>query len=120
LLWELASSAAAEVERHFDFEEQGLFPYLDSIGESAVGAHLMEDHVVLRPLISRLAQAARDSTAAGFDEAAWSEFRRLGGEACERMPAHIQKEETSLLPLIEENMNSETEVSLIQQYLENE
>lgn len=119
LLSELATGAAAEVERHFDFEERGLFVYLDSIGEGPIGAHLTEEHAILRPLISRLAAMARDGMGRGFDETTWNEFRRLGGEACERMPAHIQKEEMALLPLIEDSMDAETEARLCQDYLEN-
>lgn len=119
LFSELATDMAAEVQRHFDFEERGLFGYLDTIGESAIGAHLTEEHVVLRPLISRLAATARDGVATGFDEARWNEFRRLGRELCERMPAHIQKEEMALLPLIEDSMDAETEARLSRDYLEN-
>ncbi len=119
LLADLATGAAAEVQRHFDFEERGLFVYLDSIGENAIGAHLTEEHAILRPLISALAAMARDGMGSGFDETRWNEFRRLGGEACECMPAHIQKEEMALLPLIEESMDSETEARLYQDYLEN-
>jgi hemerythrin-like domain-containing protein len=119
LLSDLASGAAAEVQHHFDFEERGLFAYLESIGENAIGTHLTEEHAILRPLISRLAAMARDSMGREFDETTWNEFRRLGGEACERMPAHIQKEEMALLPLIEESMDAETEARLYQDYMEN-
>ena len=119
LLSELATDMAAEVQRHFDFEERGLFAYLDAAGESAIGAHLIEEHAVLRPLISRLAAIARDGVGRSFGEARWNEFRRLGGELCERLPAHIQKEEMALLPVIEESMDSETEAQLSRDYLEN-
>lgn len=119
LLSELATDMTVEVQRHFDFEERGLFDYLDAIGESAIGAYLTEEHVVLRPLISRLAATARDGVARQFDEAGWNEFRRLGGELCELMPAHIQKEEMALLPLIEDSMDAETEARLSRDYLEN-
>lgn len=118
VLSELATGAAAEVQRHFDFEERGLFVYLDGIGDSAIGAHLTEEHAILRPLISRLAAMARNGMASGFDETAWIEFRRLCGEACELMPAHIQKEEMTLLPLIEDSMDAETESRLCRDYLE--
>lgn len=118
LLSELASGLAAEVERHFDFEEQGLFVYLDGIGENEIGAHLTEEHAMLRPLMSGLAAAARHAMADGFDPVRWAQFRRLGQEACERMPAHIQKEEMALLPLIEDSMDAETETRLSEEYLE--
>jgi hemerythrin-like domain-containing protein len=117
LLSDLGTGMAKEVKRHFDFEENELFTYLDSIGESAIGTHLTDEHGVLRPLIAQLTEIAHTTMEQGFDAHTWDEFRRLGMELCERMPAHIQKEEMALLPLIEENMDSETAVRLCQDYL---
>jgi hemerythrin-like domain-containing protein len=119
LLSDLATGVAAEVQRHFDFEEHQLFAYLDGIGDSVIGAHLTDEHSAMRPLGIRLSEMARAAVARGFDEITWNEFRSLGGELCERMLAHIQKEEMALLPLFEENMDSETEARLYQDYVEN-
>jgi hemerythrin-like domain-containing protein len=118
LLSELATELAAEVARHFDFEEQGLFVYLDGVGETAIGAYLTEEHAVLRPLLSELAGAAHQALAGGFDPVTWVQFRRLAREASERLPAHIQKEEMALLPLVEDTMDAETEARLSQEYME--
>ncbi len=118
LLPELRSGMASEVKRHFDFEENELFPYLDSIGESAIGAHLAEEHAVLRPLITQLSKIAQAVLDRGFDAANWSEFQRVGMELRELLSAHIQKEEMSLLPVIDEGMDSETELRLYQDYMD--
>jgi len=119
LLSDVATGVAAEVKRHFDFEERQLFAYLDAIGDSSIGAHLTEEHSAMRPVGIRLSEMAREAEARGFNEMTWAEFRRLGGELCERMLAHIQKEEMALLPLCEESMDSETEARLYQEYVEN-
>ncbi len=119
LLSDLGSSMASEVKRHFDFEESALFTYLDSIGESAIGIHLTEEHSMLRPLISQLCETAHGRRERGFDVDSWHQFRRLGAELCGQLSAHIQKEEMALLPLIEENMDSATENRLYQDYMEN-
>ena len=119
LLSDLDSGMANEVKRHFDFEEHALFAYLDSIGESAIGAHLTQEHSMLRPLIAQLCETAHATKERGFNVESWNQFRRLGAELCEQLSAHIQKEEMALLPLIEENMDSETEVRLYQNYMEN-
>jgi hemerythrin-like domain-containing protein len=95
-----------------------LFVYLDGVGETAIGAHLTEEHAVLRPLLSELAAVARQALAAGFDAVTWAQFRRLARESCERLPAHIQKEEMALLPLVQDTMDAETETRLSQEYLE--
>jgi hemerythrin-like domain-containing protein len=111
------SGAVAEIERHFAFEEQALFPYLDAMGEEAIRLQLTKEHCVLRPLWVRLAALARELTAHGRDEAKWTEFRRVGDELCEPMLAHVQKEEMALLPLLEESMDAPTEVRLYLEYV---
>jgi len=118
LLSELASGLADEVERHFAFEERDLFPYIEAMGNSAIAAHLTEEHSAIRPLVIRLAAMAREASQRGFDDTSWDEFRRVGGELCNCMLPHIEKEEMTLLPLIEESMEAETETRLYQDYLE--
>ncbi len=119
LLGELTTAVEAEIERHFAFEENHLFTYLEEMGDEAIGAHLTEEHMALRPLGKRLVALARDAHAARFDEKSWDEFRRLGQEFCERMLAHVQKEEMALLPVLEESMDAETEARLYEAYVEN-
>jgi len=118
LLADLSSGGEAEVQRHFAFEEGHLFTYLEAIGDVAIGAHLTEEHNAMRPIGVRVAALARQAAARGFDGAEWNEFRRLGHELCERMLAHVQKEEMALLPLLDECMDSETEARLYQDYVE--
>jgi hemerythrin-like domain-containing protein len=119
LLRDLTSGVEAEVQRHFAFEEERLFPYLGAIGDEAIGAHLTDEHTVMRPIGARLARMAREASASGFDKSTWEEFQRVGQELCDRMLAHVQKEEMALLPLLEDNMDAETEAQLVGEYLEN-
>lgn len=118
LLSELSVGVDAEILRHFAFEEQSLFTFLDAIGEGAIGAHLTDDHTAMRPLGLRTAALARAAAVPGFDPASWDEFSRVGGELSERLLAHIQKEEMALLPLLEENMDADTAARLFQEYTE--
>ena len=67
----------------------------------------------------RVAAIARIATANGFAPAEWEEFIRLGQELSDRMLAHVQKEEMALLPILEENMDYETEARLYREYVEN-
>lgn len=119
LLEDLARELGADVERHFAFEESQLFTYLDAIGDTAIGAHLTDEHVAIRPLGKALAALARNARDNGFDAPGWDEFRRIGAELCERLLAHVQKEEMALLPLLEESMDDETEARLFESYVEN-
>jgi hemerythrin-like domain-containing protein len=118
LLSDLAAGVAAEVQRHFDFEEGQLFPYLESAGDEAIGAHLTSEHEAMRPLGLRLSELAREASVQGFDDAKWDEFRRIGRELADRMLAHVQKEEMALLPLLDESMDADTEERLFHDYVE--
>ena len=119
LLRDLTSGVESEVQRHFSFEEERLFPYLGAIGDEAIGAHLTDEHTIMRPIATHLAAMAREASAKGFDKRTWDEFQRVGQELCDRMLAHVQKEEMALLPLLEDNMDAETESQLVSEYLEN-
>lgn len=117
-LADLSVGITAEVERHFTFEENQLFPRLEAAGDGAIGAHLTDEHRAMRPLGVRIASLAREAAAQGFDAARWDEFRRLGQDLCERMLTHVQKEEMALLPLLDEVMDADTEARLYQDYVE--
>ena len=118
LLVDLSIGITNELGRHFDFEERWLFSYLTVAGDDAIGAHLMEEHVAIRPLARAIAKLVTDAQSNGFNGAHWNELRRLAQEFCERIEAHVDKEENALLPALEENMNAETEAQLYADYAE--
>jgi len=118
LLSDLSTGVEAEFQRHFSFEEERLFTYLRANGEEALGAHLTDEHAVIRPIGVRLAELARGATKTGFDETKWEEFCRLGQDLSGLMQGHVQKEEMALLPLIEDSMDAQTEARLFEKYLE--
>ncbi len=119
LLNEIAPAIEADIERHFAFEESELFPFLDTAGASAIGAHLTEEHKAIRPLGLRLVALSRAATV-GFDQASWDEFRKIGQEFCDRLQPHAHKEDMALLPLLEDTMDAETEAKLYDKYVGNE
>ncbi len=119
LLSDLSTGIDAEIERHFAFEENHIFTYLEAIGDAAIGEHLADEHAAIRPVGARVAAMARSAAASGFTSVEWEEFMRLAQELSDRMLAHVQKEEMALLPVIEENMDPETEARLYQEYVEN-
>jgi hemerythrin-like domain-containing protein len=119
LLSDLPTSLETEVDRHFTFEENHLFNYLEAVGDTGICEHLTSEHQVMRPLGTRVAALARAAAIGGFTPESWEEFTRLGQELGDLMLAHVQKEEMALLPVIEDNMDSETEARLYQEYVEN-
>jgi hemerythrin-like domain-containing protein len=120
LLSDLTTGIKDEIERHFDFEEGRLFPYLAAAGDGAIGEHLTDEHVAIRPLGRRIVELAQAGLAGGFDDRGFEEFRRVGQELCERTLTHVQKEEMALLSLLEETMDAETEAALCVDYAGNE
>lgn len=116
LLRDLVAGVNDDTPRHFDFEESELFTLLEARGDAAIGAHLTDEHTAMRPLAAELADSARSALAGGFDAAGWSRFRQVGGEFCERMLVHVQKEEMALLPLLDVSMDGETEMRLYEAY----
>ena len=119
LLSDLAVGLEAEVERHFAFEENHIFTYLEAIGDAGIGEHLTNEHAAIRPIGARVATIARAAATNGFAPAEWEEFKRLAQDLSDRILTHVQKEEAALLPVIEENMDPETEARLYQEYVEN-
>jgi hemerythrin-like domain-containing protein len=119
LLSDLVTGIKDEIERHFEFEERRLFPYLASAGDAAIGDHLTDEHAAIRPIGHRVVEFAQTALASGFDDRDFEEFRRLGQELCERTLMHVQKEEMALLPLLEETMDAETEAVLSEHYAGN-
>lgn len=117
LLADLAIGIEGELVRHFAFEEEELFSYLNAAGDEAICAHLRDEHAVIRPLGSAIVKLIGEIRARGFDAARWNEFRRLGQELNERLVAHAQKEEMALLPVVDENMAPDTEAQLYEKYV---
>ena len=118
LLTDLSANLEVEVQRHFAFEEDHIFTYLEDVGDAAIGEHLTSEHAAIRPIAARVAAIARAASAKGFTPSEWKDFTHLAQELSDLMIAHVQKEEMALLPVIQENMDAETEARLYQEYVE--
>lgn len=116
---ELAAVAAAlvrqiehEVQRHFGFEEEQLFPRMADAGDGDLAELLTEEHETIRTVAGELLPMARALAAGALPAAERAAFRRLGIELVERMVAHIQKESMGLLPLLEDLLDEDTDREL--------
>jgi len=108
LLRHCASALAGEISQHFAFEEAELFPRLTEAGEGDIADLLAEEHVAIRAA----AQAFTDA----FERRDWQQLRSAGLELSERLGAHVQKEEMSLLPAIEDLLDEEADARLALAY----
>jgi DUF438 domain-containing protein len=109
LLRSAAAALAQELDRHFRFEEEALFPRLAAAGEGDIGELLREEHETIRAAGRRFIELAKSAT----DE---REMRVLGLELAERLVGHVQKEEMALLPALEDFIDEETDHELDSAY----
>lgn len=116
LLSDVGSAISSEIAGHFDFEEEDLFPLLEDAGEGGIGELLTEEHRVIVPIGQQLVAQIKQSVPNGFTQDSWQEFRRLGSEFVERLGAHIHKEETGLVPLLDEILDEQTDQELTSKY----
>lgn len=108
LLRRCASALAEEISHHFEFEEAELFPRLTEAGEGDIAELLTEDHAAIRA-------AAQDFNSA-LQARNWPQLKPAGLELSERLLAHVQKEEMSLLPALEDLLDEETDARLALAY----
>jgi hemerythrin-like domain-containing protein len=113
LLRRCAAQLADEVTRHFAFEETELFTRLDAAGEGDIAELLAEEHARIRSAAQRFTELTRPSA---DPAAAWPELRALALELAERLVSHVQKEEMSLLPSLEDLLDEETDLALAGSY----
>jgi len=117
LLVDLAVAFENEIRRHFAFEEAHLFGYFAESGEAEMARHLTVEHVQIRDLGERVVAMARAAATAGFAPAAWNEFRPLARQFAEQLAAHAHKEEGVMVPLLQDNMDGDTEERLFNVYV---
>ena len=115
-LIDLAAAFESEVWRHFDFEEDYLFDYLVAEGDTELPRHLTDEHVQIKAVAQRVIAMARAAAVAPFSPSAWREFRPLSQQLIEQLTAHVHKEEGVLVPLLQDNMESDAEERLYSEY----
>jgi hemerythrin-like domain-containing protein len=103
-----AASLADEIERHFSFEETELFPRLAAAGERDIAELLLEEHSTIRLAAARFSDLVRENV---FE----NETRALGLELAERLVSHVQKEEMSMLPALDDLLDEEADGVLVMQ-----
>ena len=108
LLRQALAALEGEIGRHFEFEEQALFPRLAAGGEGDIGELLTEEHVVIREAAARMKSALIGER---FDAA-----RALALELSEVILGHVEKEERSLLPAVDDVLDDAIDEQLTMEY----
>jgi hemerythrin-like domain-containing protein len=116
LLGHLVRHLQRDLGRHFEFEEDELFPRMADSGDGDIVLLLREEHDAMRELAGELLPLARAAIQGMLDAAGWQLLRRAALEMVERQVAHIQKEGMALLPLLDDLLDDETDGQLALSY----
>ena len=112
LIGQLVRALEHDIDRHFRFEEESLFPRMADAGDGEMAALLVEEHDAIREVAGELLPLARLVAQGSIDETGWSKLRLSALELVERQVAHIQKETMALLPLLDDVLDDETDRQL--------
>lgn len=112
LLGQFAQAIEQDLEQHFRFEEESLFPRMADAGDGAMTELLGDEHAAIREVAAELLPLAHAARAGTLGDAGWPELRRGTLEFVERQVAHIQKETMGLLPLLDDLLDDETDREL--------
>lgn len=112
----IETTIRAEVEKHFGFEEEHLFPVFTALGETGIVIMLTHEHRAILPLALQVADLAHTASQGAFDDRSWQDFRDAASELVERELFHIQKEEMGLLSAISALVDGETDTRLAATY----
>jgi hemerythrin-like domain-containing protein len=112
LIGQLVSAIELDVNRHFRFEEDELFPRMTEAGDGGMASLLAEEHQAIREVATEVLPLARLAVQGTIDEAGWGALRGMVLELVERQVAHIQKETMALLPLLDDLLEDDTDREL--------
>ncbi len=116
LMAQFARAMEHDIERHFRFEEESLFPLMRDAGDGEMADLLVEEHGVIREIASDLLPLARAAAAGSVTDAQWAALKQHALEMVERQVAHIQKETMALLPMLDDLLDEEADRTLAFNY----
>jgi hemerythrin-like domain-containing protein len=89
--------AGVDIDRHYRFEEEVLFPRLVAAGLGPMVDVLVMEHDAVRAIVGPLRATAETALSAGFTNATWSTFREGVFDLINSVSFHIQKEELGVI-----------------------
>ena len=116
LMGQFARALEHDIARHFQFEEDALFPLMSDAGDGEMAELMVQEHVAIREVAAELLPLAQDAAKGPLDDTQWESLKLLALEMVERQVAHIQKETMALLPMLEDLLDEETDRELAFNY----
>lgn len=96
-LEDLIGVARADIDRHYRFEEEVLFPRLAAAGLGPMVEVLVMEHDAVRAISGPLRAAAEAALDEGFTRTSWGAFREAVFDLVNSVSFHIQKEELGVI-----------------------
>jgi hemerythrin-like domain-containing protein len=116
LLAQLDSALQYEVSRHFSLEEDHLFPRLHQHGDGDLAELLFEEHESIRQIAQPLLERIGQARSGALEAAGWRSLKASGLQLAEMLGSHARKEEGSLVPLVDEILDEDTDQALWNEY----
>jgi hemerythrin-like domain-containing protein len=104
------------VVRHNAFEEKELFPLLCRGGAADLVEMLEDEHLVMVPLVQRLRGYVVDILDGGVDAPKWRCFCAAAQEFTQQILLHLQKEELSIVQVLDTLLDRNEELRLVHRY----
>lgn len=93
--------ADADIDRHYRFEEEVLFPRLVAAGLGPMVDVLLMEHDAVRAISGPLRATAAAALRDGFSKDTWASFREGVFDLVNSVSFHIQKEELGVIRQLE-------------------
>ncbi len=116
LMAQFARAMEHDIERHFRFEEESLFPLMRDAGDGDMADLMVEEHAVIREIANDLLPLARAAAAGPIADTQWAALKQNSLEMIERQVTHIQKETMALLPMLDDMLDEEADRTLTVSY----
>lgn len=113
---QVARAVTDEVDRHFRFEEDELFPRLAAAGEGDLAALLVEEHASIRAAAADLLPLLLAAGGGTLGPEGYARLKPVALELVERLGSHIHKETLGLVPLLEMLLDDEADQTLAFDY----
>ncbi len=97
LIGDLLAVLDTDIDRHFRFEEEELFPVLETRGLGELTAALTQEHQAVRPLADALRSSLEDARKGPLTPEEWQALREAAMDLIHSVLFHIQKEEMGLI-----------------------
>ena len=115
---QVARAVRGEVDRHFRFEEDLLFPRLREAGDGDLADLLLEEHATIRQSALDLLPLLLAAAEGPLDAAGFAGLKPVALEFVERLEANIHKETAALLAAVDAVLDEDADRELALAYVQ--